>query len=495
GSEGAMFKQADSKYRLSGNTPLWSKMKAAFEIDALIVGVIKKDSTFNYVGAVGPVPDPGKKVDPAPLESASGNFVKWKGRVYAVLGKTFNTKLEGKLGGIIRVSVKDIRKIGDGAYHWFHPQVLEVREDKTKPDPAQTAETISETVKKKQRASAYLVAARYGVHSPLACCDAPWIALIADGPEWVYLKNGDDVYSKLKDLDITEIVGTATKRELLEKMLEHEIDFVLEKAASLSDILSPSILLQESTLPDEVSFSSPELISFLEENRSHRIPGLKLSCGSIAPLEKVMRLRENPYMAYPDTPQRFTLQLHVRGLSVHGDFRMTVSKSQAIGWTLNVGKSLVRVLLRKVNPALRAKVGITDGDLKNLGLSDLSKKLNSSKDGRKLRKVLQKRTQTLSSKQLRSLLEELWKDEVEDFLKDPNEKILTQKKSPMSPVWLDYEEEVPAGAVGATKELEGHLFIMDKGTIEFGAQKGSFHEYFLKGKKLGKRRMVVRRIP
>ena len=32
GSEGAMFKQWDSKYRLSGNTPLWSKMKVSFDI-------------------------------------------------------------------------------------------------------------------------------------------------------------------------------------------------------------------------------------------------------------------------------------------------------------------------------------------------------------------------------------------------------------------------------------------------------------------------------
>ncbi len=495
GSEGAMFKQADSKYRLSGNTPLWSKMKAAFEIDALVVGVVKKGSTFNYIGAVGPVSDPGKKVDPAPLESASTDFVKWKGRIYAVLGKTFNTKQEAKPGDIIRVSVKDIRKIGDSAYHWFHPQVLEVREDKTKPDPVQTAETISKTVRKKQRASAYLVAARYGIHSPLACCDAPWIALTSEEKEWVYLKNTDDVYSKLKDLGITEIIGTATKRELLEKMLEHEIDFSMEKSLTLSDILSPPIALQESTLPDEVSLNTLKLASFFEEIRSHPMPFMKLSCGAIVPLKKVMYLRTNPYLVYPETPQRFTLQLHVRGLSVHGDLRMTVSKSQAIGWTLNMGKSLIRVMLRKVAPPLRAQVGITDGNLKNLSLSDLSKKLNSTKDGRKLRKALQKRTRTLSSKQIRALIDELWKDEVEAFLEDPNEKILTQKKAPMSPVWLDYEEEIPAGAVGATKELEGHLIIMDKGTIEFGTQKGSFHEYFLKSEKLGKRRMVVRRVP
>ncbi len=536
GSEGAMFKQADSKYRLSGSTPLWSKMKAAFEIDVLVVGVIKKGTTFNYIGAIGPSPGGVGSAEPAPLDSTSNDFVKWKGRVYAVLGKTFNTKKEASVGDIIRVSVKDIRKIGEHAYHWFHPQVLEIREDKTRPDPVQTAETISKTVKKKQRASAYLVAARYGIYSPLACCDAPWIALTTGIPrtdeeraiehffdgdrdkwnaltekqkkkyikklpprgqklEWAYLKNVDDVYSKLKDLGITEIIGTATKRELLEKMMEHEIDFSLEQPLPLGEILFPPISLQETTLPDEVRLNTRELASFFKSIRSSSIPGMKLSCGAIVPLKKVMRLRENPYMVYPETPQRFTLQLHVRGLSVHGDFRMTISKSQAIGWTLNVGKSLIRVLLRKVNPALRAKAGITEGNLKNLSLGDLSKKLSSTKDGRTLRKALQKRTQTLSSKQIRALVEELWKDEVEGYLKDPNAKILAQKKAPMSPVWLDYEEEIPAGAVGATKELEGHLIIMDRGTIEFGAQKGSFHEYFLKGEKLGKRRMVVRRVP
>uniref|UniRef100_A0A6M3M395 Putative DNA ligase domain protein n=1 Tax=viral metagenome TaxID=1070528 RepID=A0A6M3M395_9ZZZZ len=494
GSEGAMFKEGSSKYRLSGNTPLWAKMKAAFEIDAMVVGIIEDGNTFNYVGAVGPVEGDGE-APPAPLDSPRGkNFVKWKGKTYAVLGKTFNTTEKAKIGDIIRVSVKDIRKIGEDAYHWFHPQVLEVREDKARPDPAQVAETIAETVQQKQKATAYLVSARYDVHSPLACCEAAWLAI--PGDEYTYLQNSEDVLERLKSLGIERIVGTKTRRELLEEMLESGIDFTVNTALTLGDALSRPIYLQESSLPNEVSFNVLELQAFLQSNRSQIAElCMKLSCGACVPLEKPLMLQDH-YMTYPEDEKamRWVLQLHVRGLSVHGDLRMTISKSQAIGWTLDAGKSLVRVLLKRVKPELRAQVGITEQDMK-LPLKDLSKKLNSTSEGKKLRKALTKRVQDLPFSQIKTLCQELWKDEIEPILNDPNKKILTQGKSAMSPVWLDYEQEIPAGAVGATKELEGQLVILDKGTVEFGAQKSYFHEYFLKGDKIGKRRMVVRKIP
>jgi phosphoribosyl 1,2-cyclic phosphodiesterase len=297
------------------------------------------------------------------------------------------------------------------------------------------------------------------------------------------------------DLGITEIVGTATKRDLLEQMVEHGIDFTVKDAFVLSDVLSPTVYLRESTLAEEASINIAELSSFFQETRSpSSIPCMKLSCGTCVPLGKTPIYLQNPYITYPESPQRFTLQFHVRGLSVHGDLRMTISKSQAIGWTLDAGKSLVRVLLKRTPSNIREEAGITDAHLKDLPLRDLSKKLNTAK-GRKLRNALRKKVQELPFKQIRSLVEELWKDEFEPILKDPNKKILTQKKASMSPVWLDYEQEIPAGAVGATKELEGQLVILDKGTVEFGAQKPFFHEYFIKGAKIGKRRMVVRRIP
>lgn len=494
GSEGAMFKEGSSKYRLSGNTPLWAKMKSAFEIDAMVVGVNRDGGTFNYVGAIGPVEGDGE-APPAPLDSPRGeDFVKWKGKTYAVLGKTFNTKKKAEVGDIIRVSVKDIRKLGEGAYHWFHPQVLEVREDKARPDPAQTAETIAETAKQKQKASAYLVSARYDIHSPLACCEASWLAI--PGDEYTYLQNSDGVLEKLKTLGIEQIVGTKTKRELLEKMLENGIDFTVNSALTLGDALSRPMYLQESSLPNEVAFNVLELRTFLQSNRSEIAElCMKLSCGACVPLEKPLMLQD-AYMTYPEGEKamRWVLQLHVRGLSVHGDLRMMLSKSQAIGWTLDAGKSLVRVLLKRVKPEMRTQVGITEQDMK-LPLKDLSKKLDSTSEGKALRKTLAKKVQELPFSQIKALTQELWKDEIEPILDDPNKKILTQGKSVMSPAWLDYEQEVPAGAVGATKELKGQLIILDKGTVEWGAQKSYFHEYFLKGDKIGQKRMVIRKIP
>jgi len=276
-------------------------------------------------------------------------------------------------------------------------------------------------------------------------------------------------------------------------MVEQNIEFTVKKASTLKDLLSPAIYLRESTLPDEVAFDTMELASFFTRIRSKRTPHMKLSCGSYVPLKRAKYL-QNPYIAYPESPQRFTLQFHVRGLSVHGDLRMTVSKSQAIGWTLDAGKSLTRVLLRRTPAKFREEAGITEAHIKNLPLKDLSKKLDTTK-GRKLKKALTKKVQELPFSEIKKMVEELWKDEIEPILADPNKKILTQRKAPMSPVWLDYEQEVPPGAVGATRELEGQLIILDKGAVEFGAQKAFFHEYFIKGDKIGKRRMVVRRIP
>jgi len=494
GSEGAMFKEADSKYRLSGNTPLWSKMKTAFEVDALVVGMDRDGSTYNYTGAIGPVtlPDDAKP-ETVPIDVKNyGAFVKWKGKIYTILGKTFNTKEEAKIGDIIRVSVKDIRKIDENTYHWFHPQVLEIREDKTHPDPTQTAETISETAKQKQKSAAYLVSARYGNHSPLACCNAPWLAI--PGDEFTYLANSKDVFEKIKSLGITQIIGTKTERDLLEEMLENGIDFMMNNSLTLGEVLSGPMYLQESSLPNEVAFSISELRGFLQDNQN-KIPELcmKLSCGGFVPLRLPLKLQD-VYMTYPDGPQRWSLQLHVRGLSVHGDLRMTISKSQAIGWTLDAGKSLIRVLLKQLKPVTRTEAGITQQDM-TLPLKDLSKKLNSTPQGKKLKKLLTKKVQEMPFSQIKALVGELWNDEIVPILKDPNKKILTQRKSSMSPVWLDYEQEIPPGAVGATKELEGQLVILDKGTVEWGTQKPYFHEYFLKGDKIGQRKVVMRKIP
>jgi len=257
------------------------------------------------------------------------------------------------------------------------------------------------------------------------------------------------------------------------------------------DGISSPILLQESSLPNKVTFNVLELSAFLKSQRSSEVC-MKLSCGACVPLKKTLML-QNSYMIYPEKAMRWVLQLHVNGLSVHGDLRMMINKSQAIGWTLDAGKSLAKVLLKRFSPELQASVGITEEDMK-LPLKAFSKKLNSSKM-RKLKKALTKKAQELPFSQIKALCHDLWADEIEPLLGDPSKNFLTTQSSAMSAEWLDYEQEIPAGAVGTTKELGGQLVILDTGTVEWGAQKSYFHEYFLQGEKIGKKRLVVRRIP
>lgn len=491
GSEGAMFKQADSKYRLGGNTPLWSKMKSMYEIDAIVVGINREGGRYNYVGAIGPV-----KAEPdvtAPVDDPKGRkFVKWKGRVYSILGKTFNTDLKAEMGAIIRVTVKDVRKIDEQVYHWFHPKVLEVREDKTRPDPLKTAETISETATRQRKKAAYLVSARYELESPLACCLSPWIAV--PGEEWSYLKHDESAYERLKELGIELLIGTKTERALAERWWDLGLDFSVEKAPTIASSLG-ELVYSDDPLPESVTINVDELKEFYDSIRSDDVPYMKLSCCATVPLEKPKYLAD-PYLTYPSETGvwKYVIQFHIRGLSVHADFRGQIDKNTLIGWTWSVGKSLLKPLLRRVSEGILSKVGLAKGQLESMTTGELSEKLRSSKEGRALMEKLSQKTQELSEAQLKALANELWKQEMEPILGDPASKILTQRKAPEPMEWLDYEGEVPAGAVGATKELEGQFVIMDKGTVEHGAQKSYFHEYWLKGDRIKSRRFIVRRL-
>lgn len=498
GSEGAMYKQADSKYRLGGRTPLWSKMKRTFEIDPIVVGIIKPPKlppdVVNYICAIGPVSGI-KEAESAPLETAKGKkFVKYEGKIYSVLGKTFNTKLKADLGDILRVKVANIRKIGPNVYHWFHPSVLEVREDKTTPDPLRTAETIRKAgLKRMAEPKAYFVDTRYGLESTVSSSSSSWIAL-AKAEGWNYFPNSEAPWVKLKEEGVESITGTSISRELLEGLIEDGMIFNCEEGATIEDIAGEtSTFLEEPDLPSGIAVNISELGAFYASIRCKPVPHMKLDCGALVHLEKSMLLAD-PYLTYPDENEtwKFVLQFHIRGLSVHADFRAEISKTQLIGWTWNLGKSLIKPMLRMVKPATLAQVGLKKQQIDSMTISEVSTKLNSTAEGKKLRKALSLKTQDLTPKQLKTMCWELWREEAEPILKDPKRKILTQRKAPEPHEWLDYEGEVPAGAVGATTELEGQFVIMDKGTIEYGAQKTYYHEYFLHGKHLNGRFFVRR---
>lgn len=499
GSEGAMFKQADSKYRLNGNTPLWSKMKRSFEIDALVVGIKKDGNTFNYIGAIGPITGV-KTEETAPLETTRGKkFVKYKSKIYSILGKTFNTNLKADVGDIIRVTVKETRRIDDNVYHWFHPKVLEVREDKTKPDPVKTAETIAESAKGQQKVSksGFLSNARFAEESPIACCKAPWI-VIHDGSNWLYLNNDETLIDNLKQLEIDKIYASAVERDLAENLMDNDIEFELTEKETIADLQGRKSYEETGFPPDKVYVNGIALRNFYQSIWSHKDAHMKLSCGGGIPLPELnaMKLAKDPYVSYPDESKtwKYVVQFHVRGLSVHGDFRAEINDKQLIGWTWDAGKSLVKPMLRRVNDSKLNEVGLSKSQIKDMPISDVSQKLRSTKKGKALMRQLSQKTQDLSLQQLTVLANELWDETVKPIMKNPNEKILTQRKAPEPHSWLKYEGEVPAGAVGATAELEGQFIIMDEGVIEYGAQKPWYHEYFLKGKRLNGK-LVVRQLP
>jgi len=123
---------------------------------------------------------------------------------------------------------------------------------------------------------------------------------------------------------------------------------------------------------------------------------------------------------------------HIRGRSVHLDFRLQISKDLLVGWTLYIPKGL--------------------------------------------------------SKTPESYLEsvELFRKEIEPIVKEtlsnPSEKFNCGPKAPEPIEWATYEGRVEPSAIGATKNEYGDFIIIDEFEVQFGAQKAYFHEYFCDGK-------------
>jgi hypothetical protein len=485
---------------LGGTELLLGKMKSTFEVDVLIVGAGSVgDDYFIYAGAVGPVKPPkdaGIEKTPINLKNYAP-YVEYEGKIYTILGNTLQSEVKAEIGDVLRVSVDEIHKLDELAYNWFEPKVIGAAEN---PDTADVVETIRQaTLKKKKDLSwgvvngelkimgnapseAYLVNARYGVHSPLACCRAPWMAVPdVKNLNWIYLKNDAQVYERLKELGVEEIIGTKTERELLHKMVSNNLTFRIASGIELiSDLQTKPMKLD--SIPSKLELNLVELRAFYNAIRPQfRANAMKLGCGSIVPL-KLTKFSTSPYLAYSRN-QRWAMQFHVKGLSVHADFRATVSPKHAIHWSLNLGKTLLKPMLRRTPEELRGNLDLS------LSSKELSEKLEKTRKGRVLKKALTKKADELKLDELKPMLLELW-DEMN------LESVLAQRKNPTSTDWLGYEyEATPKGVIGDQSELEGKLVIMDQGEIEFGAQKNHYHEYFIKGKKLGRRRMILRRTP
>ena len=137
---------------------------------------------------------------------------------------------------------------------------------------------------------------------------------------------------------------------------------------------------------------------------------------------------------YPDESKKWKgmCHSHIRGKSVHLDFRLQVSKDYLVGWTLYIPK----------------------------GLSKAPEAFAEAK--------------ALNEKEIMPI--------VRKKLSDPLLKFNCRRKAPEPIEWASYEGTVQPGSVGATKMEHGHFIIIDSFDVEYGAQKPHFHEYFCDGK-------------
>lgn len=148
GSEGAMIKVLSSKYVKDVHNKGWIKLKNLKEVDCLVVEIEQPkhqkgplegkpvEGVYNYHVAAGPYSETDGKVllDEVPTKVRDRG-----GKVYAYLGKTFNTEIKVKVGDIIRIWSPEINKYQVKqsnlfTYGIYEPRVLEWVHERNIPD-------------------------------------------------------------------------------------------------------------------------------------------------------------------------------------------------------------------------------------------------------------------------------------------------------------------------------------------------------------------------
>ena len=179
--------------------------------------------------------------------------------------------------------------------------------------------------------------------------------------------------------------------------------------------------------------------------------------------------QEDPYLEAPDEDgkYRFVVQHHWRGKTVHSDLRIEIKKGGLLlGWTLNT--QIPGVVQKPVLTLEQAKQWSTKG-----GLDRVSKINWITGDWAT-------RPKAGTDKLVRT-------------------EIMTERKAPEPHAWIDVEGktkdpvEGEPPPVGGTRQFPGVFDIVDEGTVEYGAQKPWFHEYFFHGKGLNYR-FIVRQL-
>jgi len=152
GSEGVVAKAASMtypvKYKGENRTEKMCKLKNLKEIDVMVWDVVEKkrketgEPLGNYM-YVSVFLIPEDKVDDFP----KNKVVEYKGKHYAIIGRSYATDVKCKRGDIITVMPIRIReyktKDGKRFFTWMFPYFKEKRTDKKEPDTLTTVERIA----------------------------------------------------------------------------------------------------------------------------------------------------------------------------------------------------------------------------------------------------------------------------------------------------------------------------------------------------------------
>tara|TARA_R110001592_G_scaffold64636_7_gene198571 strand:+ start:4981 stop:7497 length:2517 start_codon:yes stop_codon:yes gene_type:complete len=134
-AEGVVIKDLTSTYFIgTKKNPKWVKWKKFVDLDMMVLDKKStKSNLFSYTLGAGPVLEEDK------------NTVEMNGVLYMNVGKALNTKIDVKVGEIIRVKVDEVKE-SDGKFTLFSAKVIEVPEAAT-PDKIVTLELLSKNTK------------------------------------------------------------------------------------------------------------------------------------------------------------------------------------------------------------------------------------------------------------------------------------------------------------------------------------------------------------
>ena len=175
-----------------------------------------------------------------------------------------------------------------------------------------------------------------------------------------------------------------------------------------------------------------------------------------------VRKQEDPYLEVPPEGKtyRFVVQHHHRGRSVHSDVRIENGSKMLIGWTLNT--QIPGAIKEPVTTLAQAKEYTTNEAMGKISKINWVTGEWANRPKRGADKLV--RTEILSER--KALEPHAWID-VEGKTKDP--------------------EPGKPPPVGGTRQYPGVFAIVEQGTVEYGAQKPWFHEYFFHGDALNYR--------